>query len=350
MKRNPLVSIIMPTYNGLGHLEKCLPSLFKSKYKNFELILIDNNSVDESISYVEKKFPKVKLIKNSKNDGYAQGNNLGWKYVKGDYVLFLSNDTIVDENFITEMIKILENRPELGGVQSKVFLMDDHSRLDSVGSFFTSTGFLYHYGANKKDALKYNKEIFVYSAKGVCMLFRKKVIQNVLVEGEIFDSSYFAYFEETDLCHRIWLSGWKIGYAPRSFIYHKVGGTSRSMDNSFIQYHSFKNRINSYCKNLDTLNLIKVLPLHLFLCEVNAAIYLLRGKFRMALTVQKSILWNILNLNKTLKKRRIVQLKLRKVKDADIMPYIKKNVGLDYYINLFSGLRSYKETDISLRK
>lgn len=347
MKIEPSVSIIMPTYNGLDHLKKCLPTLFRSTYKNFQLILVDNNSKDGSVEYVEKKFPKVKIVKNKKNDGYAKGNNLGWKYVLGKYVLFLSNDTEVKENFIIEMVKVLESRSDLGGVQSKVYLMDDHTRLDSVGSFLTSTGFLYHYGANKKDSPKYNKDILVYSAKGVCMMFQKKVIDKVLLNGEIFDSSYFAYFEETDLCHRVWLSGYKIGYAPKSVIYHKVGGTSVHMDNVFIQYHSFKNRINSYIKNLDGINLLKILPLHILLCELNAVIYLFRGKFRMFMTIQKSILWNISNLGKTLKKRKYVQKKIRKVKDSEIMPYIKKNVGIDYYVNLFSGLRKYKEKAIS---
>lgn len=347
MKNLPQVSIIMPTYNGLDHLKKCLPSLFKSEYKNFQLILVDNDSKDSSVEYVEKNFPNVKLVKNSRNDGYAGGNNLGWKYVKGDYVLFLSNDTIVDKRFIREMVNVLENRSELGGVQSKVFLMDDHSRLDSVGSFMTSTGFLYHYGANKKDAPKYNKDILVYSAKGVCMMFRKKVIENILVNGEIFDSSYFAYFEETDLCHRVWLSGWKIGYAPKSVIFHKVGGTSVRMDNVFIQYHSYKNRINSYIKNLDEISLLKILPVHLVMCELNAFIYLFRGKPRMFMMVQHAIFWNIQQIGSTLKKREIVQKRIRKVKDSQIMPYIKKNVGIDYYINLFSGLKAYKEKAIS---
>lgn len=336
----------MPTYNGLGHLKKCLPTLFRSSYKNFKLILVDNNSSDNSVEYVEKNFPEVKLIKSKKNDGYAGGNNHGWKYAKGKYVLFLSNDTKVEKNFITEMVKILEERKELGGVQSKVFLMDEPTRLDSVGAFFTSTGFLYHYGANKKDKPRYNKDIYVYSAKGVCMMFRRKAIENVLVNGEIFDGSYFAYFEETDLCHRVWLSGYRMGYAPKSVIYHKVGGTSTKMNNSFIQYHSFKNRINSYIKNLDAVNLFKVLPIHVIFCEVSAFVYLSKGNLPMFAAIHKAYYWNIVQLKKTLKKRKIVQTRIRRVDDGEIMPYIKKNVGFDYYIYLFSGLRKYKEKEI----
>lgn len=336
----------MPTYNGLHHLKRCLPTLFNSTYKDFELILVDNKSSDDTIRYIENYYPQIILIKNTQNDGFAQGNNVGWKKAKGKYILFLSNDTKVEKDFLSELVAFLEKNPGFGGVQSKVFLMDDPGKLDSVGSFMTNTGFLYHYGVNKKDAPQYSKEINIYSAKGVCMLFRRKVIENVLVDGEIFDSTYFAYFEETDLCHRVWLSGSRIGYAVKSVIYHEVGGTSKKMNNAFIQFHGFKNRINSYLKNLSPVSLIRILPVHILLNEVYAFIALLQLNAPLFFSIQKAIFWNIVHLPQTLRKRNYIQKKIRKVSDSELMPTIMKRVKLSYYAQLPKGLHDYKDEPI----
>lgn len=258
-----LVSIIIINWNGKKHLEKCLPSIKKQRYKNIELIIVDNASVDDSVFYVKKVFPKAKIIINPTNLGFSEANNIGYKKANGDYILFLNNDTDVTKDFLIELISNIEKDEKIGGAQSKILFMEKKDTLDSVGAFLTTSGYLYHYGAIKKDSKKYNHKISLYSAKGACMIFKRAVLKKIEVEGKIFDPKYFAYFEETDLCHRVWLAGYKIMYIPSSVIYHKVGGTSTKMVNSFIQFHSFKNRIRSHIKNLGTVNLIKILFLHL---------------------------------------------------------------------------------------
>src|SRR5690606_11519646 len=110
--------------------------------------------------------------------------NIGYRKATGDYILFLNNDTEVTRHFLKELVHVLDNNKSIGGVQSKILLMDDRSRLDSVGAFLTNTGFLYHYGIAKPDSEKYNKQISVYSAKGACMMFRKDVLDKILVNSE----------------------------------------------------------------------------------------------------------------------------------------------------------------------
>jgi GT2 family glycosyltransferase len=116
---------------------------------------------------------------------------------------------------------------------------------------------LYHYGRekNSKDPL-FNKPMEIYSAKGACLLFKKEVLKKT----GLFDKDYFAYFEETDLCHRIWLTGNSVLYWPRTVVYHKGGGASKQMVKAFILFHAYKNRICTYIKNLSVKNLIHVLP------------------------------------------------------------------------------------------
>ncbi len=325
------VSILIVNWNGLKHLEKCLPTLSKITYKNHEVIMVDNGSVDNSIEYVSKNYPKVKIVRNKINKGFSGGNNSGLPYCTGDYILLLNNDTIVKEDFVTELVRGIEEDPSIGVVQGKLLSMDHPGRLDSVGAFFTNTGFLYHYGYFQKDQRKFNYPIYLYTAKGACLMAKKEVISKV----GLFDDDFFAYFEETDFCHRVWLAGYTIKYVPESQIYHLIGGTSNTMKNAFIQFHSFKNRINSYIKNLSIQKLILVLPLHLLLCEFAAVGFLVYKKPGHFIAVNKAILWNITNINKTLKKRTKVQ-KLRVFTDAELAPLISKTVGLSYYYYLFA--------------
>jgi GT2 family glycosyltransferase len=342
-KTSPLISILIINFNGLLHLEKCLSSLKKQIYKNVEIIMVDNASSDKSVSYTKKNFPSIKLIQNPKNLGFAEANNIAYREAHGEYILFLNNDTEVTDDFLVNLYESIHKDTRIGGVQSKLLFMDNPKFLDSVGAFLTYTGILYYYGISKPLVNKYNHRIKIYSAKGACMLFRKKALDDILVNNEIFDKSYFAYFEETDMCHRIWLAGYSIDFIPNSTVFHKMGGTSNLLNNSFIQYHSFKNRINSYIKNLEIKNLFIILPIHLIFCELFAVFSLFKLKPEIFLSIQRAIVFNLLNIKKTLIKRAYIQTHIRKRKDEDIFPYILKKPGVNYYLNLFSGLKNYKD-------
>lgn len=336
MKRD-LVSVVIINWNGLEHLKKCLPSLYGQNYTKLEVIVVDNGSIDDSVSWLNKKYPKVKIIKNKENKGFAEANNQGYGITTGEYVLFLNNDTKVTKTFLTELLKVLKSNDLIGGVQSKLLLMDSPTRLDSVGSYLTNTGFLYHLGVYAEDSKKYSKQIEVYSVKGACMLFKKEVLKKIEVEGEIFDSRYFAYFEETDMCHRVWLASYRLIYVPSSVIFHKFGATSIKLLKPFVEYHSYKNRINSYIKNLGFWWLLKILPAHLIICEVLSIIFIFKGKTAISIAIQKAIWWNIVNLKKTLKKRSIIQNNIRKLKDAIILPNLVNNPDLSFYLSQLKG-------------
>ncbi len=337
IKQKDLVSVIIVNWNGREHLKVCLPSLYNQSYKKIEVIVVDNGSSDGSVAWLKRDYPKVRIIENKRNMGFAEGNNIGFRKAKGDFILFLNNDTKVTKSFLTELVRALKSNDGIGGVQSKILLMDSPKQLDSVGSYLTNTGFLYHVGVYEKDSSKYNKEINIYSAKGACMMFRRNVLEEILVDGEIFDKKYFLYFEETDMCHRVWLAGYRIIYVPRSVIYHKFGASSIKLLKPFVEYHSYKNRINSYIKNLGFAKLIEILLVHLLICEALSLFFILRGKFEIFKSIQKAIFWNILNIKSTLEKRYRVQLKIRKVKDDIIFPRIMKNPNVRFYMSQFTG-------------
>jgi len=336
----PLVSIIIVNWNGRKLLEECLASVFAQKTAvTYECIVVDNGSTDRSVLSISRKYPRVRIIKNDKNVGFAEGNNIGCTQARGTYILFLNNDAIVTKGFLSPLVSILKKNPHIGAVQPKIVQYPDTTLIDSVGSYFLPTGFLYHFGHNKKNNPKYEIASDIFSMKGACMLIRHDVLDRV----GIFGNEYFAYFEETDLCHRIWLAGYRIQYVPDSVIYHIGGKTSLTLPSEYIQYHSYKNRIYTYLGNFEIMSLVRILPLHIALCLVISCLYVVTGKFRLGIAIINAILWNLIHISAIFNKRKIMK-NIRVKKDSEYLPHITRTVRPSYYAHLFlTSLKGYED-------
>jgi GT2 family glycosyltransferase len=342
--KEPLISVIIVNWNGERIIGKCLASLRKQSYKKIEIIVVDNNSEDESRDIITEKFKDVVLIRSKKNLGFAEGNNVGLKQANGEFVLLLNSDAIITKKTIKQLLQSIQEDDKLGIVQPKILYRANENHLDntinSVGTFLTNTGFLYYPGYGKSDNNEnYNKTKYIFSAYGACMLIKKDVINQI----GLFDPDYFMYFEETDFCMRAWLSGWKIMYIPNASVYHTGGVSSRKFGTDKVYFHSFKNKICTYMKNFQTQSLFLILSIHIILCFAISLLYLLTKRPRYALAVQKAIIWNVTNLKKTLKKRKKVQKKLRKISDKEYLNRVLFNPPLKYYLYLFTGLEYYKD-------
>ena len=333
----PLVSVIIVNWNGAEIIADCLKSLSKQNYKPIEIIVVDNKSSDNSCDVI-RKFKDVTLIASDINTGFAGGNNLGYSKAKGKHILLLNTDTIVPKDFLVKLVEAMEKDSTIGIVQPK-FLYENKT-INSLGAYLTNTGFLYYPGYGKKDTrTMYSKSDFVFSGYGACMLIRRKVIEQI----GLFDDDYFMYFEETDFSMRAWLAGWKAYYTSETEILHKGGVSSKKFGLEKIYFHSFKNRICTYIKNLDGFSLLKILPLHIILCEGISVAYILTGQFSYFVSVQKALWWNIKNLSSSLQKRKLVQSRYRKVKDATYFKQVLRNPRLIYYLYLFRGLQYYRD-------
>ena len=194
----PLVSIIIVNYNGLELLKKCLMSLSKIQFTNYEVILVDNNSSDNSVNYVTKNFPQIILVKLDENKGFAEPNNIGTKIAKGDYFLFLNNDTIVEPNFVSELVKTALKDSKIGILQS--LLLKPGGEIDSSGDFIDETGIVF----NSKKPISNDREIF--SARGACMMVQRSLFEKL---GG-FDEKFYFSFEDVDLGWRERIFGYKI--------------------------------------------------------------------------------------------------------------------------------------------
>ncbi|RJR28755.1 glycosyltransferase [Candidatus Microgenomates bacterium] len=329
------VSVIIVNYNGLKWLKKCLTSLSQQSYDNYEIIFVDNASSDGSVLFVKRHFPKVKLVRLQSNSGFAKGNNEGYKISKGEYLILLNNDTCVPDNFIQKFITAFDN-PKVGIAQAKLILMSDGKSMDSCGSFWTQTTLLYHFGNGKDSILKkYNKALKIFSVKGAAMMVRRGIVESV----GLFDPDFWSYYEETDLCHRVWISGYECWYWPAATCFHAQGGTSRTLFGnkySLIQYHNFKNKIMSYVKNFEVQTLIYVLPTALFVNFIIATIWLFQGKYRYSMSIIRAWVWNVKHLSSNLKKRKKIQM-ARIISDEEIMSQVMRLPrSLAYYYYLFT--------------
>lgn len=340
MNSQPLVSVLVVNYKGLSFLPRFYESLFRQTYGNIEVILVDNDSQDGSIEYTKNHYPQVLVVENKDNSGYAEGNNIALRHSKGEYVLIMNNDTTLKEDLVETLLGAFSEIPNLGVVQPMVRLMDDPTKLDACGSFWTNTGFNYHYGIYKSaDLALYNRSFPVYSIKGMCMMTPRKVIDEV----GLFDPDFWCFFEETDFCHRLLLAGYECWYYPKTFINHHLGGSSRKKPSSLIQFHSFKNRLCSYLKNLGLWELFKILPPYLLLNFIWSVGFVLKLDFQNAAVVYRAIGWNIGHFKETLEKRRFIQQRIRKRTDQEVFAKVTKRPRLSYYWYLFKGLQHYQD-------
>lgn len=339
MKKLPKVSIIIVNFNQKDLTANCLTSLKKITYPLYEIILVDNHSTDGSVESIREKFPSIKMIQNKDNLGFTGGNNAGLDKATGDYILLLNNDTMVSADFLEPLVGDLYEDKDLAIVQSKIFVMDRPEFLDSVVSFQTFTGFLFHKGYLEKDSPNYNRFLYSFSAKGACMLVKSSVLKLGL-----FDDKYFAYFEETDLCWRAWLMGYKVGFEPRSVIYHKMGATSSKMKRSFMHYHSFKNRLRTIIKNASFFTLLWMLPIHIIGCVGLGGYFALIGETAGSFSIFKALWWNLTNLPESLSLRKKTQ-QMRKISDGEIFSMVMCNPPLSFYLKHLSLVSSFLSND-----
>jgi GT2 family glycosyltransferase len=321
--QRPSVSIVIPTSRGGADLRSCLDSIAIQRYPALETIVVDNASGDESIELLlPQQFPSLRVLRNEENLGFVGACNQGIEESTGELILLLNDDTALEPSALDALVDTLVGRVRWGACQAKLLLMDDPRRLDTAGSFLTATGFLVHRGAYEP-AERFTTSDEIFAAKGAALLLRRSALD----ETGAFDPRFFAYFEETDLCWRLWLAGWKVGFAADARVLHRLGTTASKLPSAFVQFHSFKNRICTLVKNLGPARLAWMLPYHVALCFSLAGWYAMRGRGGLAVAILRALSWNAGNLPQTLRERSRIQ-RSRRVSDRELMASIMKPTPL----------------------
>lgn len=294
----PLVSVIILNYNGLEYLgeglKECLKSVKRTDYPNFEIVFVDNGSVDESINFILKNFKsKIKIVQNGCNLGFAGGFNMGARASKGEYLALLSNDMTVDPRWLNPIVKLMESEKEIGLAGFKRLAYGTKNVLDGIGGDLYLCGRVKAVGRQEIDKGQYGTIREDLDYIGGAMVVRREIIRRV----GLFDPDYIIFSEDCDLCYKIRKLGYKTVYVPQAIIWHKGQVTLTAMDSEShqITYMSDRSRIRFVLIHFVRMRVLSTLLIDVIWFFVTNAV----GKKALI----KAYWWNLKNVGTTLQRR-----------------------------------------------
>ena len=326
-----MVSIIIPHYNGEDLLYNCIDSIYKNiSIKDFELIVVDNASTDDSINRIKSSFESVKIISSNSNLGYSGGCNLGATHASGKYLLFLNNDTEHSSEWIEKLVHFLDSNSNIAAVQPKILNIYNKKLFDyagGTGGFIDKFCFPFVQGrifdTLEEDHGQYNNPSKIFWASGAAIMIRS----NVFKELEGFDKIYFSYMEEIDFCWRVQSLGYEVWSFPSSYIYHH--GPYKNFRKSSINsyYLNHRNSWILFLKNSYNFNYGLSIVLKLLLDWIALAYSLLRLNLKQHLGIIKAHWWLCFSLYKIFKLRKENQYKLNQLDNI-----YSGSIVVDYFL------------------
>jgi len=328
----PLLSIIIPHHGGFEILNNCLTSLSKSIFTNYEIIIVDNKSTDDSIDKIKNKFPNVNILAQNNNLGYAGGCNIGANQAKGKFLLFLNNDTTHDSNWIEPLIDLISKDDSIGSIQPKILNINNNKFFDYAGG---SGGFLdifcYPFIRGRifndieKDENQYNNQQEIFWTSGCAFITRKDLFLKIL-----FDEKLFAYMEEIDYSWKVQLCGYKNLIEPKSVVYHS-GGTLSSR-NFLKSYLNHRNSMILFLTNHNFSFMLCLLMPRIILEIVSLLRYLLSANLTAFIAQLAALFWILFHPFYIV--GRIIRV--NKIKKITLFSIVKKlykpSIVFDYFI------------------
>ena len=284
-------AVIILNWNGKTLMEKFLPSVIAhSVSTDSNVIVADNGSSDDSVSFLKTQYPEIPLILFEKNYGFAQGYNKAIEQVDAEYVVLLNSDVETSENWLNIVVDYLDNHPETVAVQPKILSYSNPKTFEYAGA---AGGFIDKYGYPfcrgrileniEDDKGQYDTTIPIFWATGACLCIRRK--EYLAVGG--LDAGFFAHMEEVDLCWRLNARGYKLECVPSSVVYH-LGGASLSKENPHKTYLNFRNNLLMLYKNVPQKSYKKTMFVRGLFDLLSVVNYVLQGSHDKARAVIKA--------------------------------------------------------------
>jgi GT2 family glycosyltransferase len=290
--------------------------VLESDYPNLEIIVVDNKSTDSSLTYLSSlDFSRVTIVRNSHNN-YSLGLNLGLRVAEGKYVLYLNNDTVLQKDTISKLVKAMNEDSEIALAQGLLLSYFNPKMVDSKGETMDFYGNSITIGADQPYDEQDNQSFEILSASGSASIMRRDVVQTL--RG--FDDRYYMGYEDMDLGLRVRLAGYKVILIPDAIVYHRRGYTNLKKEVRLeSKFHFNKNRIATLIKNYEMVNLLKAIPI-VILNHVMAFVYeaIFEHDSRKALKRISALIWNLTNAKYLFRKRAIIQGQIRHVPDKKI--------------------------------
>lgn len=339
------IAIVILNWNGETFLKDFLNPLVKHTPSWAEIVVADNASTDNSISFVRENFPQVRIILNEENYGFSKGYNVALQKIDAEYYCLLNSDVEVSPNWLEPIIHFLDTHTEVAVCQPKLLSFHDKDTFEYAGA---SGGFIDKYGypfcrgrlfnTLEKDAGQYDTAIDIFWATGACMFVRASIYHEL---GGL-DDDFFAHMEEIDFCWRAKNAGFKVMCYPNSVVYHVGGGTlpKKSSHKTFL---NFRNNIILLYKNLPKRRLPLVFFVRFILDNVAALRFLFDSGIGDFAAVYKAHLSFYTSLRKNFRKRSWI-------KHKHVSQIYNRSIVVDYYLHKKSHFSDLQDTKFSGNK
>ena len=345
-KINPEIAIVILNYNGKEWLAKFLPNVIKYKIDYAKIIIADNFSTDDSITYLTENFnDDIEIITLPKNTGYAGGYNEALKIIQADYFLLLNSDVSVTEHWMTPLLEVMEADYDVAICQPKILSFNEPTKFEyagGAGGWLDILGYPFCkgrvLGQVENDFGQYDYPSEIFWASGAAFMIRAPLFK--AIGG--FDANYFAHMEEIDLCWRVKRAGFKVMVVPDAVIYH-VGGGTLDYDSPKKVYLNFRNSLYTLMKNEPITHLLWKIPARFILDGFAAILYLVTKDRHFVMSILKAHLSFYKNFRRVLQKRSEGNSLVRALRTKErntVVGRYSKLIVLDYY--LFNK-KSFKE-------
>lgn len=250
----PFFSVLIVNYNGRGLLQECLDALASQSFRDFETVLVDNASRDDSVEFVKAAYPWVKVVLSERNLGFGGGNNLGYPHCRGRFIYFLNTDAIADKGALAALAAAIETNPSIGVYQSFLIQHGDRSRADSAGDTVYSCG--KNFTFRGYPVSMFSRPRLITSACAGAAVFSRRVLDKI----GLFDEDYFLNYEDVDLSFRAQHAGEKILFVPDSRVYHYGSVSQGGKKSPLAIFYAERNFLLFVLKNFPLPCLIRLIP------------------------------------------------------------------------------------------
>lgn len=263
------VTVIIVNWNGRRFLERCLQAVLEQRYHGFEVVLVDNGSIDTSVQFVRKRFPQVRIIANEENRGFAAANNQAIRSTDSEFVATLNNDTEADPTWLEELVGAAETDHSVGACASRMLFAHRPQVINSAGIALDRAGIAWDWRGGETDDPEEQEPVEVFGPCAGAALYRRAMLEEI----GLFDEDFFAYLEDVDLAWRAQWAGWRTLSVPTARVLHFHSGTG-------VEGSPFKNRLLgrnkvwAIAKNYPWPQLLWHLPV-ILLCDIGSLPYTL---------------------------------------------------------------------------
>lgn len=254
------VTVVIPNWNGCEFLATCLTSLCSQSFEDFEIILVDNGSTDDSVAFVNGEFPEVRVVALKENRGFSAAANAGIKASSSGRVILLNNDTEADPKWLEALMRAANTHPEAGLFASKLIDFHDRRLLDGAGDALRLSGLPYRLGHGERDRGQFDVPTFVFGACAAAALYRRDMLEEI----GFLDEDFGSYCEDGDLSFRAQLAGYRCLYVADAVVYHMGSASTGGKRSATATRLGTQNSLNLLVKNLPISAVPHIIPFFVF--------------------------------------------------------------------------------------